>query len=102
MLKCKAPAWHESSVGHLSILVIVEIPIERGRSMQGGVRSVGDQAALLKNEDAGRVADGAEAVRDHEGGATLHEFLKRRLDHRLAFGVECGSGFIEHENGGVF
>ena len=54
-----------------------------------------DDFPLVEYEDAVGVADGAEAVGDHEAGAAGHEALEGFVDEALAFGVEGGSGLVE-------
>src|SRR5581483_3039549 len=49
-----------------------------------------DDASLAKHQNARGVADGAEPVRDHEGGAALHRFVededRRVLEQRAGDG----------------
>jgi hypothetical protein len=48
--------------------------------------------------DAVGVADGRQAVGDHQGGAALHQPFQRRLHQRLALGVERRGGFVQQQD----
>ena len=63
--------------------------------------ALGDDRAVVEYEDAIRVLDGAEAVRDNDDGAAFGEAFKGGLDLVLALGVECRGRFIEHDDRGV-
>ena len=60
-----------------------------------------DDAAVVEDDDAVGVADGAEAVGDDEGGAALLQLLQRLLDEVLALAVERRGGLVEDEDAGV-
>ena len=57
--------------------------------------------APLQHQDAVRVDDAGQAVRDDERGAPLHELPQGLVDHRLALGVHARQGFVEDQDGGV-
>ena len=60
-----------------------------------------DEAPVLEDEDAVGAADRGEAVRDHEGGAALHQPLQRLLHEPLALRVERAGGLVEQQDLGV-
>ena len=62
-----------------------------------GMRALLDDLALIHHQDAVAGQDGGEAVCDHQRGAMSHQLFERGLHQRLAFGVECGGGFIEQQ-----
>ena len=47
------------------------------------------------------VADGAQAVGDHEAGAALHQAQQRLLDARLGAGVDAAGGLVQDQDGRV-
>ncbi len=48
-----------------------------------------------------RISNGAQAMRDHKGGAPPEQFLERFLDEPLGAGIHAGGGFIQDENAGI-
>src|SRR5579862_1870958 len=62
----------------------------------------GSDAALFKHSDASGAADGREPMGDDDDGAAAHQVAEGYLHERFAFGVECGGGFVEDEDGRVF
>ena len=57
--------------------------------------SVFDHAAVVKYQNAGRVADGGETMGDHEGGASAHHFVERRIDLGFGDGIERAGRLVE-------
>ena len=57
-----------------------------------------DKAAFVEDGDDFGAGDGAEAVRDGEGGAADLEFFQGFLDETFAVGVEGAGGFVEDED----
>ena len=56
-----------------------------------------DDAALVHHQDAVAGEHGREPVRDHDGGALLHQPRERVLHQRLAFGIERGGRLVEQQ-----
>ncbi len=56
-----------------------------------------DDAALVHDHDAVGVLDGAQTVRDHEGGAALHEGVHALLHHLLGARVNARRGLVQDE-----
>ena len=54
--------------------------------------------ALLQHENLVGLTNGAEAMGNHETGASLHQALKGFLNQPLGGGVDTGGGFIENQN----
>src|SRR3569623_15989 len=59
--------------------------------------ALGD-APLVKYKDARRIADGGEAVRDHECGAALHHGVEGGVDLGFGHGVERGGRLVQNED----
>ena len=61
------------------------------------MRALLAQAAFVEDENAMRVLNGAEPVRDDDGGATLQQPVERLADHQLGLRVHAGRGFVENQ-----
>src|SRR5262249_33979722 len=57
-----------------------------------------DDAAGLEHQNAGRVANGGEAMRDHESGTALHDLVKCGLHLGLRERIERARRFVENED----
>src|SRR5581483_11476320 len=57
-----------------------------------------DDASLAKHQNARGVADGAEPVRDHEGGAALHHLVERHVEAGFGQRIERAGRFVEDED----
>ena len=60
-----------------------------------------DDLAAFHHHDRVGAEDRAEAMRDHEGRALVHDAFDRLLDQVLAFGVDLAGGFVEDEDRGL-
>src|SRR2546423_12580942 len=60
-----------------------------------------DDASVLEHQDAGGVANGREAMGDHEGGASLHDLVERGLELRFRLGVERARSLVEDQDGRI-
>jgi hypothetical protein len=69
---------------------------------QFGVRAAFDDLSAIHHQDQVRGQDGAQAMRDHDAGASRHDALQRILDQRFGFAVERAGGFVEHQDARVF
>uniref|UniRef100_A0A0A8XUT2 Uncharacterized protein n=1 Tax=Arundo donax TaxID=35708 RepID=A0A0A8XUT2_ARUDO len=58
---------------------------------------LGDGAALQDGDEVG-LADGGEAVGDHQRGATDHEAVQRLLHQLLRLGVERAGGLVQQQD----
>ena len=58
-------------------------------------------AAVLEHDDAARLADGGEAVGDHDRGAPGEQAAQALLDVALGVEVDVGGGLVEHEDARV-
>ncbi len=54
---------------------------------------------FFQNNDAIRIVDGAQTVRDGDYRAPFHQAFQRFHHHALGFRVESGSGLIQNEDG---
>src|ERR1700761_8423589 len=57
-----------------------------------------DHLTVLEYQDTGRVADGGETMRDHEGGASLHHFVERGIELGLGHRIERAGGFVKDQD----
>jgi hypothetical protein len=55
------------------------------------------EAAFVEDEDAVGVLNGAEAMRDDQGGSAAEETVERFADQEFRFGVDAGCGFVEYQ-----
>ena len=60
-----------------------------------------DDLPILQHQHLVRVADGAEAMGDDEGGAPGHQLLQRRLNLTLGAGVHAAGGLVQDEDAGI-
>ena len=75
-----------------------EFGVEAVLREEGIVCAAFADGAMLKHENLGGLTNGAEAVGDHETGATLHQALESFLNQALGGGIDTGGGFIEDQN----
>ena len=59
--------------------------------------ALGD-VAVLYHHDAIGIADGGKTVGDHEGGATLEQYLQRLLDQYFSVRVNRGGGLVQNKD----
>ena len=62
---------------------------------QFGVRAQLDNFTAVQHHDAMRMADGGEAMRDDQRGATGGKAHERFLHEPFGFRIERGRGFVE-------
>ena len=65
---------------------------------QIGVRALLDDAAMVENDDAIGVHDGAEAVGDDEARPVGHQGLQACLDEPLAVRVQVAGGLVQDQD----
>ena len=58
------------------------------------MRALLDNLPFFHDDDAVAVFDRAEAVRDDDAGAAVHDFGERVLNLQLGFGVNVGGRFV--------
>ena len=63
--------------------------------------AVGDDLALVEDEDLRCVADRGKTVGDDQHGFADDQLLERELDGGFALAVEGAGGFVEDEDRGV-
>ena len=81
----------------LLVLQLVEAVVNAAKGEQFLMRALFAQAPFVEDENAIRVLDGAEAVRDHDGGAAFEQTVERFADHHFRLGVDARSGFVENQ-----
>ena len=76
--------------GHPSVgeLQAGEIGIQAFLAQQFRVGTAGDDAALVEHNDTVGALHGSEPMRDHQGGAALHQPLQRLLHVALGLRIE--------------
>ena len=80
----------------------VQVAVQATLGQQCGVGAVLHDPAGVHDQDAVGVADGAEAVRDHEGGAALHQAFQGGLHQCFRFIVQGAGGLVQNEDARVF
>lgn len=60
-----------------------------------------EQLAVLQHDDAVRLADGGQTMRDDETGAAFEQLHQRFLDQHFCVAVDIRRSFVEHEDLGV-
>jgi hypothetical protein len=58
-----------------------------------------DNAAVLQHDDAVSIHDGAQPVRDDEGGAIGNQGFERAVYRGLRIGIELSRFFVEDDDG---
>src|SRR5438093_10250553 len=81
--------------------VRVEGPVAAAEGEQLVVASLLDDAPALDDDDPVGVADGGEAVGDHDRGAAGEQRRQRLLDPRLGAQVDGGGGLVEDQKARV-
>src|SRR5215472_10562699 len=79
------------------VLELVEPVIDPTLGQKLLVRAFLAQAAFVEDEDAVRMLNRAQAVRDHQRRASAEEFVQGLPDHELGFRIHAGGGFIENQ-----
>ena len=82
-------------------LRIIELSVEAVLGKELVVRAGFHDVAVAQHQDHVGIADGAQAVRDHEARATLHEGIHGALDALLGARVHVGSCLVQDEDGAV-
>ena len=93
--------WRISPLCFLQALHVIQPLVVPVFGYQLLVRAVFHDFALVHDVDFVRVADGAQAVGDGDGGARLHQALQGFLHQAFALRVEGGGGFVQDEDGRV-
>src|SRR5580658_4267110 len=57
-----------------------------------------DDAAVVEQQNTGRIAHRGEPVSDDEGGAAFHDLIERLRNPRLGHRIERAGGFVENED----
>src|SRR5580658_6348167 len=76
----------------------IEIVIATVQSIKFFVGAAFDNPSLFDDQDLIGSADGGKAMRDDEGGSSLHQVGKTLLDKLLRLGVKTRSSFVKNED----
>ena len=79
------------------VLKLVEAVVDAAPREQLLMRAFFAQAALVEDENAVRMLDGAQAMRDHERCAPFEQAVERLANHEFGFRVHAGGGFIQNQ-----
>lgn len=60
-----------------------------------------DDASFIKDDDVFAMHDGADAVGDDDGGATLELGVEGFEDAAFGFGIDSGEGVVEDDDAGI-
>src|SRR5260370_40314460 len=61
------------------------------------MRALLTQAAFVEYEDAVRVLNGAQPVRDYQSGSPGEQTIQSFANEQLGLGIHAGSGFVENQ-----
>src|SRR5712672_4383135 len=81
----------------LFVLELVEAVVDAALGKQLLMRALFAEAALVKDEDAVSVLNGAEPMGDDQRGATAEQAIKSIADLQLGLSVHAGSSFVKDE-----
>src|SRR5260221_2161128 len=81
----------------LFVLELVEAVIDAALGEKLLMRALLAETAFVEDEDAVGVLNGAEAMRDDEGGAAAEQAVEGIANQQLGFRVHAGSGLVEGE-----
>src|ERR1700752_2669548 len=81
----------------LLVLQLVEPIVNAPLGEQLLVRALFAEPALVEDEDAVGMLNGAEAMRDHQRGAATEQAVKGVADLQLGLGVDAGGGFVQDQ-----
>src|SRR5712672_1482849 len=81
----------------LFVLELVEAVVDAALGEEFLVRALFAEAALVKDEDAVSVLNGAETMRDDQRGAAAEQAAESIMDLEFGLGVHAGSSFVKDE-----
>src|SRR5271170_7359354 len=81
----------------LFVLELVEAVVDAALREEFLMGALFAKAAFVEDEDARSVLNGAQAMRDDEGGAAGEEAVERFANLQLGFCVDARGGFVEDE-----
>ena len=67
-----------------------------------GMCALFDEFSVVEDADAVGLLDGGQAVRNDKAGAIGAKIFEGFLDQAFGGVVECGSGFVEEQQRGIF
>src|SRR5712664_3980989 len=82
-------------------LLLVQIRVIAAASEEFVVRAPLDDAAVAQDDDLVCVPHGGGAVRNQNGGATVHDAAQASEDALFGLRVDAGEGIVEDEDAGV-
>src|SRR2546426_11958799 len=65
------------------------------------MRAALDDSSVFQNKDDIRLADGCEAMSDHNTGPALHQPVEGIENDGFGYSIESGRGLVENENGSI-
>src|SRR6266446_1825183 len=81
----------------LFVLELIQPIVDPALDEELLMRTLLAQPALVEYEDAIRMLNCAETMRDHERGSTGEQAVQRFANEQLCFGIHAGSGFVENQ-----
>src|ERR1700693_4883782 len=82
-------------------LALIERVVEAMSREQLGMATLLDDLALIHDDDVVGVADGREAVRDHDAGSALSKSRHRLLDLDLGARVDTAGRLVQDQDGSI-
>ena len=80
---------------------IIELSVVPALAHQGMMIALLDDISAIKYDDAVRVSNGGESMRDEYGCAVLQDQVKSFLDLRLGKWINTGGRFIQDDDGRI-
>ena len=81
----------------LFVLKLIEAIVDSAQRQQFLMRTLLAQASFVEHENAMRVLNRAQPVRDDDRGAAFEQAVERLADQQFGLGVHTGSGFVENQ-----
>src|SRR6185437_1195519 len=91
----------EEKVRLQAVLAGIEIPVAAVRGVKFVMRTALDNSSFFDHENLIGASNGRQPMRNDESSAAAHQVRETFLNHRFAFRVEAGCGFIENQNARV-
>src|SRR5260370_9862559 len=79
------------------VLLLIKGIVNSALSEKLLMRALLTQTAFVECEDAVRVLNGAQPVRDYQGGSRGEQTIQSFANEQLGLGIHAGSGFVENQ-----
>src|SRR5258705_1096938 len=93
----QAPKEHDKSVPSSLELLAIKVEVDPLLLHQTEMISDLPDCSPVHNYDQVSISNGAQSMRDNQGGTILHNLIKILLNGALAFRIKCAGGFVENQ-----